>query len=81
MILEKKPVGFKGKIYSSEHKRDFETDYSVAEVKDSTTEPGKLDLTIDGVSETNWFRQKHNEFLKSIGINIKEPRQDKGMKR
>lgn len=80
MILEKKPVGFKGKIYSSEHKRDFETDYSVAEVKDSTTEPGKLDLTIDGVSETSWFRQKHNEFLKSIGINI-QPKQDRGMKR
>lgn len=80
MILEKKPVGFKGKIYSSEFKRDFSTDYSVAEVKDSTTEQGKLNLTIDGVSETNWFRQKHNEFLKSIGINI-QPKQDRGMKR
>lgn len=78
MILERKPVGFKGKIYSSEHKRDFATEYSIAEIKDSTTEPGKLDLTIDGVSETNWFRQKHNEFLQSIGINI-QPKQDRGM--
>lgn len=80
MILEKKPVGFRGKIYSSEYKRDFETDHSIAEVKDSTTEPGKLDLTIDGVSETNWFRQKHNEFLKSIGINI-QPKQDREQKK
>lgn len=72
MILEKKPVGFKGKLYSSEHKRDFSTDYSVAEVKDSINEPGKLNLTIDGVSETSWFRQKHNEFLKAMGIDIKQ---------
>lgn len=82
LILERKPVAFKGKLYSSEYKRDFSTEHSVAEVKESPTasNPNKLDLTIDGVSETNWFRQKQQEFLKSIGINV-QPRQDRGMKR
>lgn len=77
MILEMKPVGFKGKIYSAEYKRDFETSHSIAEVKPTTADPDKLKLTIDGVSDTNWFRQKYKEFQKSIGINI-EQKQMKG---
>jgi chromosome segregation ATPase len=71
MILEMKPVGFKGKLYSAEYKRDFETDYSIAEITQHSTEQGKLRLTIDGVSDTNWFRQKYQEFQRSIGIKIK----------
>lgn len=72
MILEMKPVGFKGKLYSTEYKRDFETEYSKAEVKPHSTEKDRLQLTIDEVSDTNWFRQKYREFQESIGIKIKQ---------
>lgn len=71
MILSMKPVGFKGKLYSSEYKRDFETDYSEAEIKPHPNEKDRLHLIIDGVSDTNWFRQKYKEFQESIGIKIK----------
>ena len=71
-ILKMNPVGFKGKIYSPEYKRYFETEHSVAEVKPHPTASDKLHLTIDGVSETNWFRQKYKEFQESIGIKIKQ---------
>jgi hypothetical protein len=67
-ILKMKPVGFKGKIYSNEYRRYFETERSVAEIKQHPTENNKLQLTIDGVSDTNWFRQKHKAFQESIGI-------------
>ena len=67
-ISEMKPVGFKGKLYSSEYKQHFETSHSVAEIKSLPNDPDKLRLTIDGVSDVAWFRQKHNEFLKEIGI-------------
>ena len=69
-IMEMKPVGFKGKIYSAEYKRDFETEYSVAEIKSEPNEPNKLRLTIDGHSDIGWFRQKQKEFLEKIGIKI-----------
>lgn len=75
MIVKMKPIGFKGKLYSAEYKRHFETEHSVAEVKEHPTEKGKLKFTIDGVSDTNWFRQKYQEFQKSIGINIKTKEQ------
>jgi cell division protein FtsB len=71
-ILEMKPVGFKGQLYSSEYKRDFETEHSVAEIKPLLSDPEKLQLTIDGVSDTSWFRQKYREFQESIGIKVKE---------
>ena len=74
--MEMKPVGFKGKIYSAEYKRDFETEYSVAEIKSEPNEPNKLRLTIDGLSDVSWFRQKQREFLQKIGINP-ETRQQK----
>jgi Chromosome segregation ATPases len=67
-ILKMKPVGFKGKIYSNEYRRYFETERSVAEIKQHPTEKNKLQLTIDGVSDTNWFRQKYKAFQESIGI-------------
>ncbi|PXV57131.1 plasmid recombination enzyme, partial [Dysgonomonas alginatilytica] len=71
-ILEMKPVGFKGRIYSAEYERSFETDHSVAEVKPHPTEEGKLEFTIDSMSHVNWFRQKYQEFQRAIGIDIKQ---------
>jgi hypothetical protein len=78
MILQMKPVGFKGKLYSSEYQRHFETEHSVAEIKSAPNEPDKLRLTMDGLSYISWFRQKYKEFQQAIGI--KEPRKNKGVK-
>ena len=81
MILEMKPVGFKGKLYSAEYKRHFETEHSVAEIKPEPNEPNKLRLTIDGFGDVGWFRQKQKEFQQSIGINVnQESRKNKGIK-
>jgi predicted nuclease with TOPRIM domain len=73
-ILEMKPVGFKGQLYSSEYKRDFETEHSVAEIKTEKNDPNKLQLTIDGVSDVSWFRQKYKEFQERIGMKVKRER-------
>ena len=70
-ILRMTPVGFKGKLYSSEYQRKFETSHSVAEVKEHPTEKDKLQFTIDGVNEVSWFRQKQREFLEGLEINVK----------
>ena len=80
-ILEMKPVGFRGKLYSSEYKQRFETEHSVAEIKSIPNEPNKLQLTIDGMSDTSWFRQKQREFLEGIGmkINQKTPKEKRIM--
>lgn len=71
-ILKIKPVGFKGKIYSPEYKQYFDTSHSVAEIKPNPKDENKLHLTIDGVSPTNWFRQKYREFQEAIGLKQKQ---------
>lgn len=81
VILDMKPLGFKGKLYSSEYKRHFETEKSVAEIKQHPTEDNKLQLIIDGLSDTNWFRQKYREFQQSIGIDIKPKKESQGIRR
>ncbi len=80
-ILDMKPVGFKGKIYSPEYQRHFETEYSVAEIKTHPKDTNKYELTIDGVDDRSWFRQKYREFQQSIGIKINEPRKQQGQSR
>lgn len=71
-ILKIKPVGFRGKIYSPEYKQYFDTSHSVAEIKPKMKDENKLHLTIDGVSPTNWFRQKYREFQEAIGVKRKK---------
>jgi len=75
-IMDMKPVGFNGKLYSSKYGRDFETEYSVVEIKPYISDPNKLKLTIDGLDNVDWFRQKYKEFQKRIGIKI-QPKQPK----
>lgn len=77
--LNMKPVGFKGKLYSPEYKRSFETEGSVAEVKKHPVEKGRLELLIDGLSPTRWFREKNGKFLENIGVKVKKKSKRMGM--
>ena len=71
-----KEVGIKGKLYSSEFNRSFDTRHSVCSIKQD--ESGKFDFKIDGVSHVNWFRKKMNEFREAMGI--PKQKQDRGIK-
>lgn len=61
-----KDVSVKGKLYSSEFSRSFETHRSVCAIKED--ENRKFDFKIDGVSHVSWFRNKMREFREAIGI-------------
>lgn len=82
-ILKMKPVGFKGKLYSAEYERHFATEHSVAEIKPVPDEPNKLRLTIDGVSDVSWFRQKYRGFQEIFGVKLEQKQEvnrNKGLK-
>ena len=76
ILCEFKEVGIKGKLYSSEFNRSFDTRHSVCSIKQD--ESGKFDFKIDGVSHVNWFRKKMNEFREAMGI--PKQKQDRGIK-
>jgi len=81
IILDMKPFFFSGKLYSSEYQKHFETEHSVAEIKPLLSDLNRLQLTIDGINDTGWFRQKQKEFFEKIGIKVKpEMQRNKGIK-
>lgn len=71
-LLDMKPVFFSGKLYSPEHKLNFETKHSQAQVESDPKEKGKLRLAIDGRDAYDWFRQKRRELSQALGIKPKQ---------
>jgi hypothetical protein len=72
LFLANKRMIIQGDIYSPEHKRSFHTEHSVAEIKSNLKDENNLELHIDGVSDTKWFREKQNKFLESQGFKFKQ---------
>ena len=60
-IVRGESVGFKGSLYSPEHEKWLQTDYSTAKVEHDPQEKGRMRLTIDGIDVFGWLRKKHEE--------------------
>ncbi len=71
-----KDVSIRGELYSGEFNQHFKADGAVCSLKQNTE--GKIDLNIDGVSHTSWFRRKKNEFREVLGMPTKK--QNRGIK-
>lgn len=70
-LTHRKPVTFSGSLLSPEFKRHFTANHSTAKVEHHPEERGKLRLMIDGVSDSDWFRNKRRELLQMVGIKPK----------
>lgn len=79
-LLRGAKVPVSERLFSSEHKRRFATENSIAQIVKIPDKPGKLRLTIDGVEITEWFRLKYREFQRSIGIDWTERNVGRGRK-
>ncbi|GHT36139.1 hypothetical protein AGMMS49574_27360 [Bacteroidia bacterium] len=75
-LLAGKRMIVSGNLYSPEHNQSFKADQSQMMIDENPKEKGKLRLNIDSLDVYDWFRTKKQEFLKGIGISIK---QGKGM--
>ena len=60
-ILRGESVGFKGALYSPEHRKSLRTDHSVAKMERNPQERGRLRLSVDGIDVFGWLKQKHEE--------------------
>ena len=67
-IVSLQPVGFKGRLYSKEHKEKFRTEHSTATVERNPQEKGKFLLCIDGMPILEWFRMKFKELKEKLGV-------------
>ena len=67
-IVSLQPVGFKGRLYSKEHKERFRTEHSTATVERNPQENEKFSLCIDGMPILEWFRMKFQELKEKLGV-------------
>ena len=67
-IVSLQPVGFKGRLYSEEHKEKFRTEHSTASVERNPQEKGKFQLCIDGMPILEWFRMKFQELKEKLSV-------------
>ena len=74
-LFNREKVNFKGNIYSSEFGRHFKTDGSTAQLTPNPKQNGNLSLEIDNLDHSEWFREKKNEELKQMGIDVQESKQ------
>ena len=79
-LVNMRPVRFSGKLYSREHSQHFEVENSEARLMRDEKGPGGFQLFIDLIPILQWFRQKAEEFLERLGIEIKDREQGRGMR-
>lgn len=78
-VFTGKEVGYSGKLYSPEHKQDFETDNTKISIARNPKD-NKLCLAIKGMYYADWFREQKNKFLESLNIRVKEPKKQQGQR-
>lgn len=67
-LVNFQPVGFRGKLYSQEHREKFKTEHSTATIERNPQEKGKFQLCIDGMPILEWFRMKFQELKEKLGV-------------
>jgi len=67
-IVSLQPIGFKGRLYSKEHKEKFRTEHSTATVERNPQENGKFRLCIDRMPILEWFKMKFQELKEKLSV-------------
>ncbi|MEQ3240178.1 MULTISPECIES: MobV family relaxase [Alistipes] len=60
-IVRGESVGFKGSLYSPEHKKWLHTDHSTAKTENDPQDKARMRLTVDGIDVFGWLKRKYEE--------------------
>ena len=67
-LVNFQPVGFRGKLYSMEYRKEFKTEHSTAAIEKDPQQAGKFRLCIDGIPILEWFKMKFQELKEKLGV-------------
>lgn len=71
-LINMKPVRFSGKLYSTEHSQRFTINDAEIRFDLGREKSSGFRLLINGISLTQWFRQKYDEFREALGFKHKQ---------
>ncbi|MDL2277399.1 plasmid recombination protein [Parabacteroides sp. OttesenSCG-928-G07] len=67
-LINMRPVRFSGELYSTEYSQRFAVNDAEMRLDRGTGKLNGFRLLLNGVSLTQWFRQKYDEFRETLGI-------------
>lgn len=79
-LFNKETVIGTGELYSKEHNKRFKAENASLKLEQDKTKPENIHLTLNGTDIHQWFRQKQQELLYSLGIKLQDPKQNRGVK-
>ena len=68
LFVSFKPAGFRGKLYSREHGKEFKTEHSTVTIEKNPQQDGKFRLCIDGMPLLEWFKMRIQELKEKLGV-------------
>ncbi|MDH6357776.1 MobV family relaxase [Parabacteroides sp. PF5-9] len=71
-LINMKPVRFSGELYSHEHSQRFKANDVEVRFDRGIEKSSGFRLLINGISLTQWFKQKYDEFREALGIKPKQ---------
>ena len=80
LLTKKEAIQCNGKIYSEEHRRNFEIKNDIFKVERNPTDDGKLVLTINMRPIGEWFKDQFNKLQYSLHKPTGDPKKGKGIK-
>ena len=79
-LFSGKEVSYTGKLYSPEHKQEFDAEHVKIAIAKNTKD-NKPFLAFTDIDYGNWFRDQKNKMLEKLGINPNEQKKQQGQRR
>ena len=80
LLTKREAIQCSGKIYSEEHRRNFEIKSDVFKVEKNLTDNSKLVLTINRQPISEWFKEQWEKLRQGLRQSAEEPRKSRGFK-
>ena len=80
LIVKKEALKCSGKIYSEQHRRNFDIKDDILRVENDPDDESRLNLTINRKPIADWFREQWHKFRFGYQETINEPRKGRGFR-
>ena len=80
LLVKKEALKCSGKIYSDQHRRNFDIKDDILRVENDPDDESRLNLTINRKPIADWFKEQWDKLKQSLRSTVQEEKKSKGLK-
>lgn len=80
LLVKKEALKCSGKIYSEQHRRNFDIKDDILMIENDPDDESRLNLTINRKPIADWFREQWHKFQQSLRKSVSDDRKSTGIK-